>query len=239
MSLRVALIVPCFNAQPYIAELTSRAAHYIARQDMFCVNDGSKDGTLHAIRDAGVRLLSHDVNRGKGQALQTAFGVVVDEGYDGAVAMDADLQHLPEEIPRFLDKALGYDVIVGARNYDLHNMPLDRWMTNKVTSHVVSALAGTPITDSQSGFRFLSRDAMDRVPLATANYDMESEQLIRAGRMGMRIGEVPITTVYRGEASYIKPWRDTVRFIRMVLRNFTWKPEPVGREGRGSQKKAG
>jgi hypothetical protein len=107
-------------------------------------------------------------------------------------------------------------------------MPLDRWMTNKVTSHVVSALAGTRLSDSQSGFRYLSRDAMDRITLATANYDMESEQLIRAGRMGMRIGEVPITTVYSGEASHIKPWRDTVRFVRMVLRNLTWKPDPSG-----------
>ena len=226
MSLRVALIVPCFNAGPYIAELTARAATCLSREDMFCVNDGSTDGTRKAIEEAGVRLLDHDANRGKGQALQTAFRAVVMAGYDGAVAMDADLQHLPEEIPRFLELAQGFDVIVGARNYDLHNMPLDRWLTNKVTSHVVSALAGTPISDSQSGFRYLSRAAMDRVTLATANYDMESEQLIRAGRMGMRIGEVPITTVYSGEASYIKPWRDTVRFVRMALRNITWKPEP-------------
>jgi len=206
---------------------------------MFCVNDGSTDGTRQALEEAGVRVLEHAVNRGKGQALQTAFKAVVDAAYDGAVAMDADLQHLPEEIPRFLERASDYDVIVGARNYDLHNMPLDRWMTNKVTSHVVSALAGTHISDSQSGFRYLSRDAMDCVKLATANYDMESEQLIRAGRMGMRIGEVPITTVYSGEASYIKPWRDTVRFVRMALRNFNWKPESMGPVGYRSRKKGG
>jgi glycosyltransferase involved in cell wall biosynthesis len=220
----VAVVVPCYKATATIGELIARVTPFVAPAHIYCVDDGSGDGTDRAIEDSGARLLRHQTNQGKGRALQTAFAEVVAKGYSGAVAMDADLQHLPEELPHFLNVASRFDVVIGTRDYDIHNMPLDRWLTNRVTSLVTSALAGTAVTDSQSGYRYLSRRALADVPLATYRYDMESEQIIRAGRMGLRIGEVPVSTVYGDGVSHIRPGADTLRFVRMVLRNLFWRP---------------
>ena len=219
----IAVVVPCYKAETTIGELVERVAPFVSPQHIYCVDDGSGDGTARAIVATGATLLRHEVNPGKGRALQTSFVEVVRRGYAGAVALDADLQHLPEELPRFLEAAKHYDVVIGTRNYDIDNMPLDRYLTNRVTSLVTSALAGTSVADSQSGYRYLSKRALE-IPLDGLRYDMESEQIIRAGRMGLRVGEVPVSTVYGGSASHIRPGADTVRFIRLVFRNLFWRP---------------
>lgn len=224
MAGHIAVLVPCFNAADTISELVARITPFVPLRDVYLVDDGSVDGTRRAIEQSGARLLVHDVNRGKGEALKTGFAAVLADRYDGVITLDADLQHLPEHLPLFLESAESFDIIVGTRSYHLANMPFLRWATNHLTSLVVSWLGKTRIHDSQSGYRYLSRRAVADIPLATTKYDMESEQLIRAGKMGMRIGEVPIETVYRGSASYINPFKDTGRFIRMAWRNFFWRP---------------
>jgi len=224
MPQRIAVLVPCYNAADTIPALAERILDFVSADDLLMVDDGSADGTREAIRGTGARLLVHELNRGKGEALKTGFAAVLEGDYDGVVTLDADLQHLPEHLPLFFNAASSNDIVVGTRAYFLANMPFLRWATNHLTSLVVSWLGGTRIHDSQSGYRYLSRRAVAEIPLTTTRYDMESEQLIRAGKMGMRIGEVPIETVYRGSKSYINPFRDTGRFVRMAWRNLFWRP---------------
>lgn len=233
---RIAVLVPCFNAADTIPELVARIAKFVQVRDLLMVDDGSADGTREAIRQSGARLLLHEQNHGKGEALKTGFAAVLEDGYDGVITLDADLQHLPEHLPLFLAAAVSFDIVVGTRSYRLANMPFLRWATNHLTSMVVSRLSGTRIHDSQSGYRYLSRRAVKDIPLATTKYDMESEQLIRAGKMGLRIGEVPIETLYHGSKSYIRPFKDTGRFFRMTWRNIFWRPERAypGRDRRAT-----
>lgn len=225
MALRIAVLVPCYNAARWIPELVVRITPFVPVGDVYLVDDGSTDGTRTAIAESGANLIVHEQNKGKGEALRTGFAAILNAGYDGLITLDADLQHLPEHLPAFIEAAPEYDIVVGTRAYHLRNMPLHRWATNHTTSRVVSWLAGVRIHDSQSGYRYLSARAVRDVPLSTVKYDMESEQLIRSARMGMKIGEVPIETVYGGSESYINPLADTIRFIRMAWRNLFWKPD--------------
>lgn len=225
MAQRIAVVVPCYNAADTIPELVRRINVFVPAADCFLVDDGSTDGTRAAIEVSGARLLVHESNQGKGEALRTGFAAALNADYEGVITLDADLQHLPEHLPDFLAAAPDYDIVVGTRAYHLRNMPLHRWATNHTTSAIVSWLAGAKVHDSQSGYRYLSARAVRDVPLSTFKYDMESEQLIRAGKLGMRIGEVPIETVYRGSRSYINPLLDTARFIRMAFRNLFWRPQ--------------
>ena len=222
-SVRVAILIPCYNAVNTIAELVAQISDHIPLDDIFVVDDGSTDRSGESVAGSGAHLLVHEKNRGKGEALQTGFREILGRNYTGALTLDADLQHLPEHIPAFLCEVSSFDVVVGTRDYTLRNMPIHRWATNRLTSLVVSWIGGVSVRDCQSGYRYLSASVMRDVPLSTSNYDMEAEQLIRAGRMGMRIGDVPVKTVYRGSASHINPWVDTIRFIRMASRNLFWQ----------------
>lgn len=155
-------------------------------------------------------------------ALNTGYAYAVREGYDAVITLDGDAQHDPEEIPTFLEaaEATGAHIVLGCRMSDVTDMPPLRQWTNRTTSRFVSRLAGQDIRDSQTGYRLIRREVLKAVHCITRNYDAESELLIKAGRKGFRITEVPIATIYHGGKSSIHPVLDTLRFIRLVLRSW-------------------
>ncbi|HUS45913.1 MAG TPA: glycosyltransferase family 2 protein [Phycisphaerae bacterium] len=181
------------------------------------VDDGSPDATAEEAEAAGARVARHPVNRGKGQALLTGFRCAAEAGADGAICLDGDGQHDPAEIPKFLALAESKrpDIILGTRSRSAA-MPAIRRFTNRFCSEIVSRLAGTRIRDSQSGYRYVSLRAWRLARPKTASYDAESEFLIRAGRRGLSIHEVPITTTYGTETSKINPVTEPWRFLRLA-----------------------
>ena len=183
------------------------------------VDDGSPDATADEARAAGAVVLRHGTNLGKGRALETGFRWVAEQGADGAVCLDGDGQHDPDEIPRFLAclEAKAPDIILGTRSRS-PRMPRVRQFTNRFCSEVVSRLAGTRIHDSQSGYRYVSVRAWKLARPKTASYDAESEFLIRAGRRGLKILEVSVATLYGEAKSKIHPVMEPLRFLRLALR---------------------
>jgi glycosyltransferase involved in cell wall biosynthesis len=216
--MKIAIIIPAFNEEKTIKRLLEQLRG-INKGDIVVVDDGSSDGTAEVVERFGATLLRHRSNQGKGMAHRSGFAYAVAKGYDGVITIDADGQHAPEEIQLFMQRGNEASILVGTRSMSLANMPLLRYLTNKVTSLVVSLIASQRIFDSQSGYRYISIEVLKRVPLRTERFQTESEILIKAGRMGFRIGAVPISTIYRKEKSYINPFIDTGRFIGLAARS--------------------
>ncbi len=216
---RVIIIIPAYNEEKSIGRLL-RSLDF-SSQDIVVVDDGSTDRTSQISQSCGVYTIRHNHNMGKGMAHRTAFRFACNEGAEWVITMDADGQHSPDDIPRFLksikeDKG---DMIIGVRNISLTSMPLARLQTNLWTSFVVSLLAGTRVKDSQSGFRALRREIITTIPLSSSNFQTESEIIVKAARRGFRISSVSIKTIYNESKSAIKPVLDTIRFIKLVLRS--------------------
>ena len=212
----VLVLVPAYNAAPYLKDLIPRLRQYVCDENLLFVNDGSTDNTLEILKDLGVKHLSFKQNGGKGAALIAGFNYAKENGYRSVLTIDSDLQHLPEEIPAFFAKDNGQKLIMGTRNIDSKIMPWDRWLTNNLTSIIISIFSCCRIRDSQSGFRLLPVSLLKSIELKTINYDLESEMLFKAGAAGYRIDEVSISTVYDGSHSYINPLVDSGRFIRQI-----------------------
>lgn len=216
----VGAILPALNAARHLPALLDelRARHPALRT--LVVDDGSSDDTAAVAAAHGAAVVRHEVNRGKGAALATGYRWALDNRLAWVYTMDADGQHLPAEMGRFLEAALagGWDVVVGSRMDAPAGMPWVRKATNRFTSAVVSRLAGCRIPDSQSGFRLFRVPPLAGLELVTSRYDTESEILVRLAWRGCRIGAVPISTVYGEERSSIRPLRDTVRFFRLAAR---------------------
>ena len=211
-------LIPCYNEAPHIAVVVRRCHAHV--EAVLVVDDGSSDGTAERAREAGAVVLAYAPNRGKGVALNLGYDYALREGYDAVVTLDGDLQHDPSEIPGFIETALHDDVhiVLGNRMTDVTDMPPLRQWTNRTTSRVISWLARQRMSDSQTGFRLIKTDVLKTVRCTAKNYEAESEILIKAGRRGFHIAEVPIATIYRGGKSSINPLFDTLRFIRLVLR---------------------
>lgn len=219
----IAVIIPAYNASLTISELVERTANFVNRGDLVVVDDGSVDQTWELARKSGAVALKHQANKGKGEALKTGFEYSLGRNYDALITVDADLQHEPESIPDFLRKAESFPgIIIGTRKRNLKIMPFARWLTNHLTSVIVSVLGGQPVRDSQSGYRLIPMDVLRKVRLKSQKYDLESEILIKAKRSGFRIGEVPIRTIYGGGRSFINPLVDTGRFIKLMWRSLWW-----------------
>ena len=220
---KIAVIIPAYNAGTTIGELIERISRFVNRGDIVVIDDGSRDQTCETARATGAVILRHEANRGKGEALKTGFKHVRLKNYPAVITLDADLQHDPESIPDFVRKANGFSgIIIGTRRRNLKIMPFGRWLSNTLTSAIVSVLAGQSIRDSQSGYRLISTQVLRSVGLDSKRYDLESEILIKAKRKGFEIGRVPIETVYAGGRSFINPLVDTFRFIRLMWRSLWW-----------------
>lgn len=210
------VLVPAYNAAKYLPDLIRRCRLLVREEDFLVVNDGSTDHSATILKDSGVNHISFPQNRGKGAALKAGFDYAVKMNYRSVLTLDADLQHLPEEIPRFFALDNGQRLIMGTRSIDRTIMPFDRWLTNNLTSMIISVFSTQRVRDSQSGFRLIPVAVLKAMPLATIKYDLESEMLFKAGALGCEIAEVPISTIYEGSHSFINPFKDTMRFIRQI-----------------------
>jgi len=223
-------LIPALNEEKRIGEVVAGVSRHVAR--VIVVDDGSTDGTSRVARDAGAEVLSHSRNLGKGASLRDGLKKAFSEGFDPVIVLDGDGQHDWDEVPLFLkaDREGQLDVIVGNRMDRTEGMPLIRKLTNRVTSFFASSLAGQKIPDSQCGFRLIHGKAFRCMEFKTARYDTETEMLIEAGRGGCRIGSVAVKTIYGTERSKINPVRDTLRFIKLVLRYMIAQP-PSAKKG--------
>ena len=162
--------------------------------------------------------MRQEPNRGKGAALLHGFAYALENGYTAVVTLDADGQHDPAAVPAMVAAlAAGADIVIGARKKDLRVMPPQRIFSNTWTSVTLTALTGTLIRDSQSGYRAIRAEVLRSVPLTTTKYDLESEQLVKAARRGFQITHVTVPTIYGEEKSKINVPRDMFLFFRVVF----------------------
>jgi glycosyltransferase involved in cell wall biosynthesis len=218
------VLIPAYNAGLTISELIEKISEFIDKSDIVVIDDGSKDQTFGIAQRAGAVVLKHGINRGKGEALKTGFKYALEKNYDSLLSIDADLQHDPSSIRDFQQKAKeNFDgILIGTRDIHLKRMPLARWLSNNLTSMILSILSGQTVRDSQSGYRLISTQVLKKVKLKAKKYDLESEILVKAGRKGFKIDAVPIKTIYGGGKSFINPLIDTGRFLKLMWRTLWW-----------------
>lgn len=218
-----AVVIPAYNAAETLPELLPRVLEQSPRA-VVVVDDGSTDDSGSIAGDLGAIVLRHEVNRGKGAALRTGFVRLLSEpAWEVVVTLDADLQHNPEDIPRFVQvyRESGADIVVGWRKKLGTSMPWPRRLSNLLTSALVSARTGQRIKDSQCGFRLITRSVLEHVRFDTDGYEAETEFLIRAARAGYRTAFVPIQTIYNTHRSYMTHGETTRRFLRVLLKEYS------------------
>ena len=214
---KIAAVIPAYHEEKHIGDVVWRTRQKL--DDVLVVDDGSGDKTADRARAAGAQVIIHQQNRGKGETIKTGLRHWLERNVDFVVILDADGQHRPEEIDRFVAAALSAEepeLIVGNRMKDLSSMPRLRQFVNRWMSQRISAVCGQEIPDTQCGFRMLHKHLIPELLGGAARFDYESEMLIIACRKGFRIDSVPISTVYSDEVSSIHPVRDTIRFFKLM-----------------------
>lgn len=189
----VFVIIPAHNEKKHISNIIRRAKRQT--RNIIVVDDGSKDHTAELAEKEDVIVLRHVVNLGKGAALKTGCDYALKNSARRIVVLDADGQHNPEDISRFLKELKKSDIVFGSR-VRRGNMPFvfkfGNWFINKVNS----ILFGVSLRDTQSGFRAFTAKAYRKIRWESQNYSVEAEMIANTGRKKLKYSEIFIKTIY-------------------------------------------
>jgi glycosyltransferase involved in cell wall biosynthesis len=216
---QIAALIPAFQAAPWIAGVVERTRAQLAT--VLVVDDGSLDATGQRAALAGAEVLRHERNAGKGAALRTGFRELLERGFDAVVTLDADGQHLPEQIPRLLEaRRGGADLVLGSRAHLFSEMSPLRRTSNRLSSRAISFAAGVRFDDVQTGFRLYGSSLLRQVPIRGDRFDAESSIVVAAARAGFRLADVPIDLARADgrSTSHYRPLVDSLRIARAVVR---------------------
>jgi glycosyltransferase involved in cell wall biosynthesis len=213
------VLIAAYRAADGLRGLVPALVERVPRRQVLVVDDGSGDDTGDAARQAGVELITHPVNRGKGVALRSGFASLLDRGASWIITMDADGQHAPADLPRFVEEIAAHPdcaMVMGHRRMRPGVMPLDRICSNLLTSTILSILTRQPVPDSQCGYRAYSARLLRHIETVTDRFEMESEVILRASWAGYRLRSVRVQTLYSHDLSHISHLKDTLRWVRAV-----------------------
>jgi len=219
--LRVFCVIPAFNEEKYIYDVAKIAKEFV--DVVVVVDDGSIDKTFSRAIDSGAVVLRHEENMGKGAALRTGFKYALEHGADIVVTLDGDMQHDPLEIPKFLEKIReeGVDIVVGSRFLEkVKGMPIQRRLSNFITTKVLNKVFKVPVTDSQSGFRAFKRKVLEKITFKDNRYGAETEILIEAKRKGLNMVEGGIWVKHVNKKTKIRPIRETFSWIWLIIKKY-------------------
>jgi glycosyltransferase involved in cell wall biosynthesis len=212
-------LVPALDAAETIGDVVRGS---LRRLDcVVVVDDGSGDATAAEARAAGAELVSHGENFGKGAALVSGLRYLLERGFTHAISLDADGQHLPDEIPQLVEESEAHPeaIVCGARQIEADVAPIKRF-GNEFANLWVRIATGRDLGDTQCGFRVYPIAATLGLGSTGQRFDFETEVLIRAVRAGIDVRSVPIRVYYPPpdvRISHYDTVRDTVRIIEAVV----------------------
>ena len=223
---RVSIVLPSLNPSDKFDTVVDGLVDAGFRS-IVIVDDGSRaENKEHFARAAEydqVTVLTHDVNRGKGAALKTAFKWIIEHRPDcaGAVTIDGDGQHLLKDIIRCAEAMEADRVIVmGCRDFSSDNVPARSRTGNRITSFVFRILCGIRLSDTQTGLRALPSVLFpELLQVRGDRFEYETNMLLELTRRGVKLREIPIETVYEDDnsESHFRPIRDSFRIYKFIL----------------------
>lgn len=223
---RVAILIPAYNEADNVGQVLERLPTEVcgAATAVLVVDDGSRDETGQVARTHGAAVARHVVNRGGGAALRTGYRLLSDSKAKIVVTIDADGQHLPEEMARLVQPVLDGEVamahgsrVLGDAEKNARSRELGIVFFNKI----VSLITRTHVTDCSNGYRAVRADVLPTLVLRQEQFHT-SEFMIEAIKRGIPAKEVPVTVVSRLSGHSKKPAvvRYGMGFANAIVR--TW-----------------
>jgi dolichol-phosphate mannosyltransferase len=214
---RVVYLIPTLNEGLTIGGVIHAAKRYA--DHVVVIDGGSEDATI-AIADAAGAHILHQTGRGKGDALRTAFTVVSGDVY---VIIDGDATYDPRDTPRLVRPILhdAADMVVGSRLRGKMEHDAITWtnrLGNRFFNGLINAAYDHDISDSQSGFRAVTRRAVELMALTANGFDIETEMTVKALKRGLRVTELPITyRRRRGTATKLNAVRAGFSILKTLI----------------------
>jgi len=205
--MKITIGIPAYNEEKNIAGIITKLKEYT--DSIIVCDDGSNDMTKKISEQLGATVVTHIQNKGYGAAINSLFLKAKELQSDVFVTFDADGQHRIEDIPIVTNAIINdkADLVIGSRFLDTESedMPNYRKVGIKIITKVTNLSIKEKLTDSQSGFRAYSKNALEKISPSDDGMGVSTEILIKASNLGLKIAEVPIKVNYEGDTSTHDP----------------------------------
>ena len=229
--MKLSIVIPVYNEAATIAKIVGlvRAVEVGMEKELLLVDDCSKDGTGDVLRgmaekEKDLKVLFHEVNRGKGAALRTGFSAATG---DIVLIQDADLEYDPKEYPRLLQPILDgrADVVFGSRflGGGAHRVVFYwHYLGNKLLTTLSNMTTNLNLTDMEVCYKVFKREVIQSIPLRENRFGFEVEITAKVARRKLKVYEVPISYYGRDYSEGKKiGWKDGFSALRCILR-YAW-----------------
>ena len=212
--MKIWCVIPVYNHADTLVKVAARALQHLP---VVVVDDGSADlqkRHLRALEKCGARLLRHEANQGKGAAILTALRLAHQENIDYIITLDADGQHFPEDLPKFInaiENTHEETLFIGCRQFQ-ENVPRSSRFGRAFANFWLRVETGETCGDCQSGFRAYPVEATLKLGCRARRYAFEAEVLARAAWGGIKLHDLPIQVHYpKHRVSHFDKLRDNLR----------------------------
>lgn len=219
--MKILAVVPTYNNESTISLIAQGVLK--TELDLLVINDGSTDKTSNELnRLSGINIISIPQNRGKGHALREGFKWAIKNGYTHLISLDADGQHDPAEIPKFIKQLEDHEdcLIIGSRDFSSTKIPVASRFGRKCSNLIFRLVTGVSLTDTQSGFRAYPLKNITNLISNRDKYDFEMDMLLNAVLFGIEAKEIRISVQYSEETrrtSNFRPILDSVRIAKIYF----------------------
>lgn len=223
---KILVVIPAFNEENMITHVLKTIPYSIEKNllKILVIDDGSTDKTKALVKKQNILVLSHLFNRGLGGALGTGFAYARLHQYDALVTFDADGQHNADDISRLINPILKKqaDITIGSRMLDARGMPVFRRIINTFSNILTFLLFNIWTSDSQSGLRAFSKQAIQKIQISTQGMEVSSEIFREIKRNKFQMHEIPIKAVYTDYSLYKgqKLTNAVPVFLKLMLHQF-------------------
>jgi len=218
-SMRVAVLVPCFNEEAAVASVVAGFRKALPAADIFVYDNNSKDRTAEIARQAGAEVRS-ECRQGKGHVVRRMFADIDADVY---VLVDGDATYDAPSAPRMIEKLVSehLDMVVGLRV----DQQIEAWrpghrLGNRMLTGFLSSVFGQAFRDVLSGYRVFSRRFVKSFPVLSDGFEIETELTVHALELSMPVAEVdtPYYARPEGSVSKLNTYRDGLRILGTILR---------------------
>ncbi|MCP4679005.1 MAG: glycosyltransferase family 2 protein [Deltaproteobacteria bacterium] len=221
--MKICAIIPVYNNAETVSDIVHRCRAVI-EPDILVVADGPTDGSEAQASDAGADVISLPENMGKGRAITVGLVEAKERGYTHAIVLDADGQHLPEEIPKLYDAIGDFPerLLIGVREMDPDKTPKSSRRGRSISNFWTTLNGWQRCRDAQCGFRVYPIEQVLALGCKEPGFQFEMEVLIRASWAGIRFNHMDIDVVYpiNGRVSHFDKKRDNLRFSWLSFKMF-------------------
>jgi glycosyltransferase involved in cell wall biosynthesis len=218
--IRCCVIVPTYNNEQTLKHVLDGILEYTTQ--IIVVNDGSTDETSNILSTyQAIKVIDIQPNKGKGNALRAGFKAALTDGYKLAITIDSDGQHMPSDLPKFLNKIEQEpdSLIIGDRNMEQAGIPGKSSFGNRFSNFWFWVDTGIKLPDTQSGYRLYPIHTLRTMKFFTHKFEFEVEVIVRAAWKGINVTSVPVQVYYAEEEERISHFRPFIDFFRISVLN--------------------